>query len=127
MKKELPSGAVLEITLAPFADANKLFKIVGKEFKQIGIKPDQELLDANFLKDCFCTLISSDEVIAAIMVCAKRCTYNGLKITEETFEPAEARGDYIVALTLIAQENVIPFMSGLYAQYKTIFGKMNQG
>jgi len=120
IKKELPSGAKLEINLAPFADANALYKAAAKELKSIKVSPEMDVFDANFIKDIGCSLICSDEITNAVMVCVKRCTYNGLKIDSDTFESEEARGDYTSVLLEVAKENLIPFLKGLYVQYQAI-------
>jgi hypothetical protein len=43
-----------------------------------------------------------------------------MKIVEDTFEPAEARDDYLKVMFEIAKENVLPFTKSLYAEYSPI-------
>lgn len=126
IKKELPSGATLEITLAPFSDANDLRRIVASELKNVKISSELELTEPNFIKELFCTGMASKEIEASIWNLLKRCTYNGLKIIEDTFEPIEARGDYLSICSHVAIENLRPFANGLLSQFKDIFKNLAQ-
>lgn len=124
---EMPSGAKLEITLAPFSDANVLYKKIARELKTVKVNAgmDIENMDVNFIKDLMLTAIGSDEIEDAIKTCMKRCTYKGVKIDKDTFEPEEARGDYFQVCFEIAKENLLPFLKGLFAQLKDILPKKN--
>lgn len=121
MKKELPSGAKLEITLAPFEDANNLRRAVASELKKVQVTSETELTEANFVKELLCTGLASREIEEAIWICLKRCLYNEQKITPDLFEPADKRGDYLPICIDVATENLAPFMKGLLSQLKTIF------
>lgn len=72
-------------------------------------------LDVNFFKDIFCTGFSSKKIEKALGACLKRCTYNDLKIDENTFEPEEARQDYLPVLFEVLGEVIRPFLSSLIA------------
>lgn len=120
---DLPSGAKLEIALAPFKDAHDLQKALAKEMKEVKIAGGMDITDENLIKDVICTALSSDKIIEAVFVCMKRCTYNGLKITLDTFESEEARGDYYVACMEVAKENILPFLKGLSPLYGDMFKK----
>lgn len=113
----MPSGAILEINLAPFADANALNKAVAKELLKIKIDKDLELEDPNFIKDLVCTAISSDEIMGALWSCFKRCTYNNLKINQDSFESEEARGDYFNVCKEVLIGNLAPFGKSLLSQF----------
>lgn len=114
--KTLPSGAKLEFHQAPWKDARKLCQALASEALILKMNLSTEI-DINFFKDLVCTAIHSEKIEAAIWVCMQRALYNGLKVTEDTFEPEEARQDYYPACIEIAQENAGPFMKGLYAPY----------
>ena len=116
-KINLPSGATLEITLAPFADANALNKAVAKELLKLKINKDLDFEDPNFIKDLVCSAISSDEIMNALENCFKRCTYNNLKITMDTFESEEARGDYFIVCKEVLTVNCAPFVKSLSSQF----------
>jgi len=116
-KHTLPSGAILEINIAPFADANALNKAVAKELLKIKIDKELELEDPNFIKDIVCTAISSDEIMGALWLCFKRCTYNNLKLTEDIFEKAEAREDFFSVCQIVLKENIGPFVKSLLSQF----------
>lgn len=114
-----PSGAVLKITPAPFADAKALYQALLKEGRGIVFNSKQEW--GEVLKDMLCTGFSSPEVETKLWVCLERCTYNGtgadLKITPDSFEPVSAREDFTMVCMEVARENVIPFAKSLYAVF----------
>ena len=115
----LPTGAKLVITPSPFADARALFQVALRELKGLKLDPKAEV-DVNFFKDIFCAGFSSKEFESALQKCFERCTYNGLKITDETFEKVEAREDYFVVCLEVAKETLLPFTKSLSAQYAPI-------
>lgn len=116
----MPSGAVLKISPAPFADSKALFKALLKEARGLEISTKMEL--PNLLKNLFCTGYSSDEIEERLKVCLSRCTYNDgkgdLKIDDDTFNPVKNREDYLYVYMEVAQENVGPFMKSLYAEFQ---------
>lgn len=122
-KVKLPSGAELAIGLAPFAPAKELYQSILSEAKGIELNPSDEI-DVNLWKDLLCVMLSSKKVEAALWECMKRSTYNGLKIDDQTFEPAEAREDYLTACMEVAKDNVMPFMKSLYAKYSQVLGNL---
>lgn len=116
-KIKLPSGAELEIQLSPFSDASALNKAVAKELKALKIDGELELNDPNFIKDLVCSAIASEEIMACTWQCFRRCTYNGNKITVETFEPSEARGDFYIVCKEVLTANIGPFFQSLLSQF----------
>lgn len=121
MSKEvtLPSGAVLKLNSAPFKVSKALYQAVLEECKEVKISFDTPI-DVNLIKDLFCTGFSSKKIEDALGKCFERCLYNGQKITDETFEPENARQDYLQVCIEVAKENIDPFMKSLYAQYGDI-------
>lgn len=113
----LPSGAKLGIALSTFSTSKELSKALLSELKVLKIDGSLEL-DYNFVKDILCTAIESDKIEQAILKCAERATYNGSRIDEDTFEPEEARQDYIPFLKEVAMLNIAPFMKNLSAELK---------
>lgn len=122
---KLPSGAILKITPAPFADARALYQAVMEEAKGLKLDPNADV-DVNLYKDLFCVGLTSKKIESALWDCFKRCTYDSgagdLKITTDSFEPVERRDDYLTVCFEVAKENVQPFMKSLYAQYSQILG-----
>lgn len=112
----LPSGAELKIDVAPFVDSKNLYQVIAEEMKSLKIVGADEV-DYNFLKDVFFTAVSSKKIEAALEACMKRATYKGLKIDKDTFEPVEARQDYLEACFEIMVENVSPFTIALMQKY----------
>lgn len=117
---KLPSGAILKITLAPFADAKALYQSVLEEIKDVEINSRSDM--ANVFKNIACVGFSSKKIEACLETCFKRCTYNcgkgDLKIDKDTFESSESRGDYMGVCMAVAKENILPFMKSLYAEYQ---------
>lgn len=113
---KLPSGATLRLTLAPFAQARELYQSVLDEAKIIKLDLKTEL-DADFFKTIFCSLLSSKKVEDKIWACLEKCLYNNFKVTLETFEPEEARQDYVELMFIVGRENILPFTKGLSARY----------
>lgn len=116
----LPSGAKLEITPSPFGTAKALFQAVLEEMKEL--KLDKNLDDVSVVKDLFCAGFSSKRIESALNECMKRVLYDGLKISDDTFEPVKARQDYLMACIEVAKENIHPFTKSLSAAYSAILG-----
>lgn len=128
MSKEivLPSGAKLAITLSPFAISKALLQAMLEEGKELKIDPKTEI-DVNLFKDLFCTAFCSKKIEACVLECMKRVTYNGLKIdVNTTFEPEEARDDYMTVCYEVAKENVMPFTKTLTQQYSQILESLKK-
>lgn len=115
----LPSGAVLTIQPAPFADARDLYQALMEEGKGLKLDPTAEV-DVNFWKDLFCTGLSSKKVEQKLWKCMEKVLINKLRVTTETFEPVEARDDYFTVLMEVATENISPFTKSLYVKYADI-------
>lgn len=118
----LPSGAILKITLAPFADARELYQAMLEEMKMIDFKSNIDV--SSVLKEFICYGFSSKRIEYCLEKCFIRCLYNSgsgdLKIDKNTFEPAEARDDYLTVCLEVAKENILPFTKSLYAKYKPL-------
>lgn len=123
---DLESGAKLEITLAPFLEGERLFSAVADCLKKVNIDGNKEVEDymnINNLKDAFLTCISSKELKDAIIQCAKRCTYNGQRITSwDFFEDVNVRQDYLPVCWEICKFNLLPFTRNLFAKLNSITG-----
>lgn len=114
----LPSGAELRIDLAPFAVSKALYLAVVAEGPKIKLGDNDDVNNA--IKDIFCIMLSSKSVADALVPCMQRALYNNIKITDEVFEPAEARQDYFEVCFHVAQENLEPFLKSLYARFSPI-------
>lgn len=123
IEKKLPSGAILKITLAPFAEAKALYQACLEELRGLKVDPKEEV-DVNLFKDLFCVGLASKKIEAALDVCMKRALYKDLKIDDKTFEDIEARQDYIPACFEVAKENISPFVKSLYAEYSPLWAKI---
>lgn len=122
-KVKLLSGAELAINPAPFRDGRALYQSVFSESRALRFDPTVEV-DVNFKKDVWCVMLASKLIEEALWKCFERCTYNGLKITEDTFEPVEARGDYFELCMEVGMDNIAPFMKGLSAEFGVILSAL---
>lgn len=120
---DLPSGAKLKITLAPFADAKNLYQALLEEMKTLKISAQTEI-DVNFFKDLFCFGFSSKKVEQALEQCMKRCLLNGTRIDKDSFEPEELRQDYLIACIEVTKANIMPFIKPLLAKYSQVIATM---
>jgi len=117
---KLHSGAVLNITLSPFAESKALYQAILEELKPVSFNASSDL--AEVFKNLACVGFSSKRIEACLDVCFKRCTYDcgkgPLKIDKDTFEPVENREDYIQVCLEVIKENVAPFLKSLFAEYR---------
>lgn len=124
----LPSGAILKVAPAPFADSKALYQAVLEEMKYVKIDNQMNLNMA--LKDFLCTGLSSKKIEECLWVCFQRCIYNrgvgDLKIDKDTFEPIESRQDYLTVCLEVAQENINPFVKSLYATYQSVLSTLEK-
>lgn len=124
---KMPSGAVLKISLAPFAASKALYQALLAELRGIPMAAGMDR--GNMFKDLFCTAFASPHIEAALAECFKRCTYNAgkgdLKIDDQTFEVAAAREDYTAVCIEVAKENVSPFAKSLYAEYARLLATVD--
>lgn len=118
----LPSGAELKITVGSFAESRALYQAILEEAKGLRVDFGTEL-DVNLLKDLLCSVLSSKKVEACLFQCMRRATYNGIRIDESTFEPVEARQDYLEVCFEVAKENITPFTKSLYAKFSPMLEK----
>lgn len=116
---KLPSGRLLKVQVAPFADSKALYMALLEEAKGLKLDPHAEV-DANFFKDIFCVGFSSKKIEACINKCSERALIDDSKISPDSFEQVEHRDDYITTIFEIAQENIQPFMKSLSASFGNI-------
>jgi len=109
----LPSGAVLKIQPASFAEARNLYQSVLEELKKI--RYEGEFFSFNFFKDAMCALFSNKKVEICLDQCLRRCLYNDFKIDEKTFEKKETWVDFVDVCHEVGKENIDAFMESLCA------------
>lgn len=119
---ELPSGAVLKIQVGSFAESKALYQAFLEEVRGIQLMASAEIM--NVFKDLACAAFSSKKIEAAMEPCLKRCLYNDGKIDKNTFEPTEAREDYMAVCVEVARENITPFLKSLSVEYQKFLAMM---
>ena len=122
-RMKLPSGADVEIQMASFDICNRLLKAVMKEIEgvpvSLGLKGAQidtgKMTDEalNTIKSVVARLISSDKIEPVLWECMATVLYNGARVSRETFEPGEARADYLPLAKEVMVHNLGPFFKNL--------------
>lgn len=131
-KVSLPSGAVLEMTLAPFLEGEKLFSATAECLKSVkadGLNTEDITASFDSLKNAVLACITSKDLKEALLVCLKRCTYNGQRITSwDIFEDINAREDYLSVCWEVVKFNLTPFTKNLFSKFSMSLGvaKANQ-
>lgn len=127
----LKSGAVLQLQMPTFAVSMKLLRAVVNELKsadlgdiKLGadldmVKLMQMDLPVNALKNVIFQLLGSTAIEQALADCMKGCQYQGEKITKDSFEPQDARPDFLPVAWEVMQFNLSPFFSGLTSKSST--------
>lgn len=132
LKKTLPSGAILEITMAEFVVGEELLTAVMVEAERINfelgdISGVEKLSDLdinsevlNTLKNFLAKAMSSTLIKESIWKCLGRATRNGIKITPDIFDDEQARGDYLIIMKEALMFNLSPFFQSLGSLLKDI-------
>lgn len=113
---KLPSGRELRITMSPFAVGRDLYQAALEEIKGVTLDMDAEI-DGNFFKDLFCVGASSKKIEKCLWKCLEKAVIDGEKITEDSFESEEHRGDYFDVMYEVGRVNIFPFTKSLYVKY----------
>lgn len=121
MKVSLPSGAELEMTLAPFMEGERLFTATAECLKGVKVDGNADVNDLtsnlNSLKDAFLSCLTSQAMKDAILACLKRCTYNKQRITSwDIFDDVNAREDYLAICWEVVKFNLTPFTRSLFSK-----------
>lgn len=112
-------GAAVVITAAPFRDAMALKNAIAKELAASGVAFDLKA-PLSSLSSVVLAVDSSDAVYKALLPCLIRCTYNGQKIVEATFEAEAAREDYYEVVIECLKANLSPFFKGLASKLNAL-------
>ena len=121
MEQKLPSGAILDITVLDFEKAFAVFQVVSR---QIGLldfdaaKIDFQNFKATDLlefKKPLTQALSNSDFSKVGNQCLEKCTYNGLKVTAQTWNDLKARNDYLFAVFYALKENCYPYIEGAFS------------
>ena len=119
-KVALPSGKELTVDAVTFADAKELFQAVG--FFQASLKEMNglDIPEKKITKEVFKHILTASlcfpMVDKCVWKCFEKCLYDDVRITPDTFEPVEARGDYLTCCLEVALENTLPFLPSLESE-----------
>lgn len=139
LKKTLDSGALLEVTLAPFAVGHNLLKSVMRELESVninlGLKGKNTLKDVfsdigdeavNTIKNLAVRLVASEKVEESLWACMERATYNNIKISRDTFEDEKSRGDYLIVAKEVLWYNLGPFLKNLSSMFPGLLSRATE-
>jgi hypothetical protein len=127
IKYQAPSGALVEINLVDFDTAYDLQTAIIKAIREGGLINVNEIDLSNVYSadwrpfaGMFMDVLISKEVKEMIFKVLEKCTYKDKKgeerITKETFEAEDRRGDFFDVAFKVATENVRPFWSRLFSR-----------
>lgn len=123
--KTMPSGAILDMTLADFEIGYNLVKAVSKEIE--GLRLQSGTADMELIKNVIMRVIYADGINSALKPCFERCTYNKKKITSATFEDENSRGDYLSVVKEVLVYNLTPFFKNINSLFTDITAQAQQG
>lgn len=116
---ELQSGAKLNITTAPFSDANALLKALVKSAHGIKLAENPWETDLSGMKDALLNAVTSDEAEAALFRCFQRVSYDGQKITRDLLDDPKMgdklRQDYYLVCWHVIDVNCRPFLGQAFS------------
>lgn len=119
----VPSGAKVNINVAPFLEVMRLKSAIQRSFADSKIEINFNDNISEMVKTIM-EIDSDPEVGKYLFKCLERCTYNGEKITENTFEPEKAREDYYDIVIECLKVNLSPFFKGLVSKWNGISGSL---
>jgi hypothetical protein len=123
------NGVSVMIAPADFKDVMGLKSAIAKELSGSnfsytgGFNLDKDIDFADFAKLAL-LIDSSPLVYDKIFTCLARCTYDGQRITESTFEDIKAREDYYEIVIACLKENLAPFFKGLLSRLSPLLAKI---
>jgi len=130
MEFKAPSGAKVIINPADFKDSIDLKSAITGEIAKSTIDIDLSDLtqetDITDIVKLFMVLDSSPSVYNAVFKCLVRCTHNGEKITELTFDDVNNRQDYYEIVFHCIKENLSHFLVGLRSRLSIIMQSMSK-
>lgn len=71
------------------------------------------LKHAKTLAEVLLTITSDTKVNECLWECLARCTYNGAKITKQTFSDPNAKANYYPIKLACLRDNILPFLPAL--------------
>lgn len=131
---ELTNGATLIVAPSSFLNASILKGEIISEAVKGGIsipKNQKDLMGIEIDNDLITSLLSnvlvlesSDKITSRVFECAKRCQYNGEKITKELFEDPELWPVLLEIKVEVIKANVIPFFQNLPSIVTKLIGSI---
>ena len=124
-KFQLLSGKIVELSIAPMPQALNLYRHIVLECKGANLditraneKSIGELLTNNI--EALLNIVSSQNVINAIVECCDKVIYNNKRFSMELFEEESARADFFGLMLLVACENIRPFFPALHSVFSVL-------
>ncbi len=120
--KTLPSGAVLEISMAEFEVGLALLEAVARDLEMV--KSNSDAIE--LLKNVIARAISSPGIKQALQPCFGRCKYNNRPVNNALFQDEKIREDYLLIVKEVLVLNLRPFSSSLPLVLKDIQGQVGE-
>lgn len=121
-KFELQSGATLNVTTAPFQDANALLKALMKAAEGLPLAANPMEMDLAMLKDALIHAATSDAVEDALFKCFQRVQYDSQKMNRDLLDDPKigdkVRGDYFMVCWHVIEVNCGPFFEQAFSLLK---------
>lgn len=125
------NGVKVKINPADFEDAMDLQsaimeKISNSKF-ELKMNFDEEDFDVADIVRVAMSVASSKEIRETLFKCLARCTYDGQKITKNTFEDVGSRKDFYEVSFACLKENIGLFIEPLISLLSPMLSKLGQG
>ena len=131
MEFKLASGAVLNVTMSSFDDADALQTALLNAAKGMKLNADIESQDVSDMLGPILNAATSKEVKAAMFKCFERVTYNGQRMGKELLDDPEigerVREDLYEIQINVAKVNCGPFIKRAFSLFKGFRKELTAG
>ncbi len=118
----MPSGAKLNVTVAPFKDSRALTQAIMRSMKGLPLSNNPFDMDLAVLKDAFIEAATSPDVEVMLEKCFQRALYDGRRIEDALFNDPKigevARRDYGSICWAVVEANCKPFFEQALSMLK---------
>jgi hypothetical protein len=123
-------GRVIKINMANFDDTCDMKDIIEATLAETGLDLDSlELgkasladMDIDFILKPILKITSNKEFRKILFKCLERSSIDGEKITRDTFESVENRGEYYPIVLECLKVNILPFFAPLLSRFIDLKG-----
>lgn len=109
------TGTKVVINPCSFQDAFRLKAAIQKALLKGNVSIEKALEED--ITSLILAIDSDEEIMERMFDCLKKSTYDGIKITKETFEEEAARGDLYDIFFQCLKVNIYPFFKPLLSRF----------